>query len=70
MLFFTDLDFDLFGVLDLFLRGRLFLEADLVGDRLDLDRLVLSARLFIIRLTFFKIEFGRFFFFNDLVVLI
>lgn len=69
--FYWDRDFDLRGVLDLDL-GLVtrFLEGDLVGERLDLDRLVLSPRFPMIRFTFLRIELGRFFFLKDLAVLI
>jgi hypothetical protein len=48
----------------------LFLDGDLVGERLDLERLVLSpSRLTIIFLTFLRIELGLVLFFRDLAVL-
>jgi hypothetical protein len=58
LLLWPDIDFDL------------FLDGDLVGERLDLERLVLSpSRLTIIFLTFLRIELGLVLFFRDLAVL-
>lgn len=47
-----------------------FLDGDLVSERLDLERLVLSPpRFTIIFFTFFRIELGLALFFRDLAVL-
>jgi len=66
----ADRDFDFLGVLDFLTFFNCFLKGDFDGERLDLERLVLSPRLLMIFLTLFRIELGlAFFFFRDLAVL-